>query len=97
MLFIVALRDIDDNTEIRARLLDAHMEHIGKFLDRIKLAGPLLREQEEGVAGGMLVVEADAAQDIRDMVEADPYYQAGLWDEVRIQPFKEIINAWKPA
>lgn len=97
MLYIVALRDIKENVDIRARLLDAHMEHIGNFLDRIKLGGPLLRDEGEGVAGGMLIVEAESARDVRDMVEADPYYQAGLWDEVRIQPFKEIINAWKPA
>jgi uncharacterized protein YciI len=31
------------------------------------------------------------------MVEADPYYRAGLWDEVRIHAFREIINGWRPA
>lgn len=34
-LFLVYLRDIDDNAEIRARLLEAHMAHIDPFREII--------------------------------------------------------------
>jgi len=95
MLYLVYLNDIPDSGEIRARLLDEHMKHIGGYLAKIRLGGPLLREGSENPEGGMLVVEAESGEEIRTMVESDPYYQAGLWDDVRIQPFKEIINAWR--
>lgn len=95
MLYLVSLRDIADNTGIRSRLLNDHMQHMGQFMDSIRLGGPLLREGTDVPGGGMLLVEADSADAVRAMVEADPYYKAGLWDEVRIQPFKEIINSWR--
>lgn len=94
--FLVCLRDVEDNAGIRARLLQEHMAHIGQYLQSIRLAGPLLREADGKPGGGMLLVEASDAAAVRRMVEADPYYRAGLWDEVRIQPFREIINAWRP-
>ena len=95
MLYLVYLRDIENNAPIRSRLLDAHMQHIGGYIDSIRLGGPLLRDGSDGQAGGILIVESESSEAVRDMLEADPYYQAGLWDEVRIQPFKEIINAWR--
>ncbi len=95
-LFLVYLRDREDNAGIRARLLQAHMDHVGAHLAAIRLGGPLLREPTGQPEGGMLLVEAADVAEVRRMVEADPYYRAGLWEEVRIHPFREIINAWRP-
>lgn len=93
--FVVYLHDIADNADLRARLLEEHMAHIGRHLDSIRFAGPLLREADQRPGGGLLIVEAADAAEVRRMVESDPYYRAGLWDDVRIHPFKEIINAWR--
>ena len=93
--FHVYLHDIGDNTGLRKRLLEEHMAHIGRYLDSIRLAGPLLREGGLEPGGGMLIVDAVDAAEVRRMIEADPYFCAGLWDEVRIHPFKEIVNAWR--
>ena len=96
-LFLVYLHDVEDNAEIRARHLQAHMTHIGAHIAGIRLGGPLLREDTQQPGGGILLVEAQDLGQVRSMVEADPYYQAGLWDDVRIQAFREIINAWRTA
>jgi hypothetical protein len=96
-LYLVYLRDVGQNADIRARHLHAHMAHVGQYLDRIRLGGPLLREPEQKPGGGILIVEAEDIGEVRRMVEADPYYRAGLWDEVRIHAFREIINGWRPA
>lgn len=94
MLYLVYLEDIADNKEIRASLLDRHMAHIGSSIEDIKLAGPILRPDGESQAGGIILIEADSEQAVRRIVEADPYYQAGLWSTVRIHAFRQIINAW---
>ena len=94
MLYFVYLEDIEDNAEIRKPLLEAHMKHIGAYIKRIKLAGPLMRADGNSQAGGILLIEAQSEEEVRTIVEADPYFQAGLWPEVRIHAFKEIINAW---
>lgn len=95
MLYFVYMQDIADNTEIRGRLLNDHMQHIGNYVDRIKLGGPLMRADGESQAGGLLFLEADSEAEVREIVNADPYFQAGLWDDVKILPFKEILNGWR--
>lgn len=94
MLYVVALQDIPDNADIRTSLLDAHMAHIGQYLDRIRLGGPLLHDAEDRVAGGILILEAESADEVMEIVRADPYFEAGLWEDVRIHAFKAIINGW---
>ena len=95
MLYFVHLEDIKDNVSIREPLLEAHMKHIGAYIERIKLAGPLMRADGNTQAGGVLLIEAESEEEVRAIVDADPYFQAGLWPEVRIHAFKEIINAWQ--
>lgn len=95
MLYFVYLEDIADNAGIRAELLDQHMQHIGGFVDRIKLGGPVMRSDGAAQAGGILVLEADSEAAVRDMIDADPYFKAGLWQDIKIHPFKEILNGWK--
>jgi len=97
MLFLVYLEDIEDNAPIRRSLLDQHMKHIGGHVGSIRLGGPLMRADGKTQAGGILLIEAESVDQVRGIIDADPYYQAGLWPEVRIHEFREIINGWKHA
>jgi uncharacterized protein YciI len=97
MLYFVYLEDIEDNERIRKPLLEQHMKHIGGHLGSIRLAGPLMRADGKTQAGGVLLIEAASASDVRNIMDADPYFKAGLWPEVRIHEFREIINGWKTA
>ncbi len=42
----------------------------------------------------MLIFEVDSVAEATAMLQADPYYQAGLWQEVRIQEFKGVVGSW---
>lgn len=95
MLYFVYLEDVPDNTAIREPLLEAHMSHIGAHLERIRLAGPLMRADGTRPAGGVLLIEADSEQEVRRIIQDDPYCKAGLWPEVRVHAFKDVINGWK--
>jgi uncharacterized protein YciI len=94
MLYLIYLEDITDNAAIRNPLLEQHMAHIGAYIERIRLAGPIMRPGGASQAGGVMLIEAESEQEVRAIIEADPYYKAGLWPEVRINAFKEIINTW---
>lgn len=94
MLYFVYLEDIADNADIRSRLLDAHMAHIGNYVERIQLGGPIMRSDSESQAGGILIVEAESEASVKDMIQADPYFKAGLWQEIKVHPFREILNQW---
>jgi uncharacterized protein YciI len=94
MLYFVYLEDIAENADIRSRLLDAHMEHIGNYVEHIQLGGPIMRSGSESQAGGILIVEAESEASVKDMIQADPYFKAGLWQEIKVHPFREILNRW---
>ena len=94
MQFLAYLVDVDDNAQIRESLLEQHMAHIGGHVSKIQLAGPLMRQDGASQAGGVILIEAESEEEVRAVIEGDPYFKAGLWSEVRIHLFKQIINQW---
>ncbi|MCB1596872.1 MAG: YciI family protein [Gammaproteobacteria bacterium] len=95
MLYLVYLEDIADNMPIRKPLLNAHMAHMGTHAEAIRLGGPIMRDDGSAPAGGVLLIEAQSKQEVIDIIDADPYKQAGLWPQIRIHAFKDLINTWK--
>ncbi len=96
-IFLVILRDVPDNAGIRSSLLAEHMAHVGRHLGAIRLAGPWLRDADGKPGGGLLLVEATDAATVRRMVEEDPYFRAGLWEDVQVHAFRDLVNAWRDA
>ncbi len=96
-LFLITLRDVPDNTGIRSRLLTEHMAHINRHLGAIRLAGPWLREADGKPGGAMLLVQAADAATARRMIEDDPYFRAGLWEDMQLHPFRDLVNSWRDA
>jgi uncharacterized protein YciI len=90
VLFVIIGRDGPDAKELRPRLRPAHLEHLGvqDRLGRIRLAGPLV----DG-AGSLIVIEADRIEDVRRIADADPYVTGGVFAEVEIHPFLQVLPA----
>ncbi|MCE7904071.1 MAG: YciI family protein [Gammaproteobacteria bacterium PRO9] len=97
MLYLVYLEDVPDNLRIRKPLLEQHMAHMAAHADAVKLGGPLMRDDGSAPAGGVLVIEAESPQAVREIINADPYCKAGLWPTIRIHAFRDLINTWKQA
>lgn len=95
MLYLVYLEDIPDNMRIRKPLLDAHMAHMTAHRQAIRLGGPILRDDGSAPAGGVLIIEAESKQAVIELIDADPYNQAGLWSRIHIHAFKDLINTWQ--
>lgn len=90
MLFVIIGRDGPDAKELRPRLRPAHIEHLGTQdrLGRLRLAGPLT----DG-AGSLIVLEAACIEDVRKIIDADPYVVGGVFAEVEIHPFLQVLPA----
>jgi uncharacterized protein YciI len=90
VLFVIIGRDGPDAKELRPRLRPAHLEHLGgqDRLGRLRLAGPLT----DG-AGSLIVIEADSIEDVRRIADADPYVTGGVFAELEIHPFLQVLPA----
>ncbi|MCZ4281086.1 YciI family protein [Kiloniella laminariae] len=91
MKFIFSCVDKKDHAHIRAENRPAHLEYLGKFMDRVVVAGPTLGADGESMTGSLLILEFDDAIAAQEFAENDPYKLAGLFEQVTITPWKQVL------
>lgn len=92
-LYMVYRVDRDDGQAdaIRAATRPAHRAYMDRFAARVRLGGPVLDAGGQG-CGGLMLVEAENEQAVRDMVANDPFELAGLSARIDIHPFRWQTN-----
>lgn len=95
-LFVFSCRDHDASVAgpLRQHHLEAHFRHIEANAARIAVAGPVYAEDGETIAGSLLVFHAESEAEARTLFEADPYFSAGIWAEINVQPFLAAAGTW---
>jgi uncharacterized protein YciI len=92
MLFAVTCTDRLGALQIRLDNRADHLAWAEAEDSPVKMAGPLIGPNGDPV-GSLLVVEADDADHLRQILEQDPYAQAELFEEVFTIPFKWSVKA----
>jgi len=92
MLFVLICTDKPGALELRKANRDAHLEFIKGLGDTIKLGGPIITEDGEGMTGSLLVLEADSRQAVEDIAAEDPYAKADPVETVDIRPWKWTVG-----
>lgn len=93
MLFALVATDKPDHLAVR---LEARPAHIA-FLERLNaegslaFAGPFL-DAENKPCGSLVVVKADSLEAAQAMLAQDPYHAAGLFAEMKVQPWNWVFN-----
>ena len=83
MLFAVLFTDAADaDPDIRKTHMSAHLAFLAKHAGQISAAGPLWTSDNSS-AGGLWLVDADSAEDVEKLVQADPFWPTGLRDQIR--------------
>ncbi len=94
MLFSIHCRDAAGSAGPRQDKLADHLAHIETVVDAICVAGPLMDTDGKTVVGSLLVIEAEDQAAATAFVEADPYWSAGVWESVDINPFVGAAGSW---
>lgn len=92
-LFAILAWDRPGAHDTRMATRDAHFSHVERVIDSIAVAGPL-RTADGGFAGSILIVKAGGVDEALAMLEADPYFQAGIWERWEIHPFVAAAGEW---
>jgi uncharacterized protein YciI len=93
MLYVLICEDKPDSLDLRLANREKHLAFIGTQGDRIRLAGPMLGNDQETMLGSLFIIDADSADDVAAMNAEDPYTLAGLFGRVTIRPFRQVIPA----
>jgi len=66
----------------------AHREYLKTLLDsgRLAISGPFADDR-----GGILVYEANSAEEVEAMLRDDPFTQAGVFEKVEIREWRVVM------
>lgn len=94
MAYVIVGRDAPGSSVPRQQWLAQHLEFVEKSIDRILVAGPLRDPATGANVGSLYVLDVDTAADARALLESDPYYRAGVWASVTVEPFMGAAGKW---
>jgi len=90
MLFIVQFEDKLGVAEIRQELFPSHLEFLDSVKDRVLVPGSVREIPSDRPLGGLWIVEAESADEVKEIFKDDPFWTNGLRASVR-------INRWHKA
>ncbi|MCS6946356.1 MAG: YciI family protein [Steroidobacteraceae bacterium] len=85
--FIVLCRDGANGAALRAQATAAHLAYIETVLPELNVAGPLYDESGTRTVGSVFCVRSKHLSRVREIIENDPYFKAGVFAAVEYFPF----------
>ncbi len=92
MLYACICKDKPGSGDLRQQTRETHLEHLRGHAGAIVSAGPLLGDDGSTPVGSLLIVEAESLRAAREMIEADPYTKAGLFERVEVYPWRWVLG-----
>lgn len=98
MLYAIIATDVADSLEKRLSVRPAHVDRL-KTLQaegRLVIAGPhpAVDSNDPGAAGftgSLIIAEFASLADAQAWAKADPYIAAGVYADVLVKPFKQVL------
>jgi uncharacterized protein YciI len=93
VLFVITAFDPPGALELRSQVRPAHLDYLNSEAARIKVAGPLLDENDQPI-GSLLIVEADDRPAAEAFAAGDPYRREGVFERVEIRAWRAALGTW---
>ena len=98
MLYAIIATDVANSLDARLAARPAHLERLNQLKDagRIVLAGPHPAidnndPRAAGFSGSLVVAQFDSLSAAQAWADADPYVAAGVYANVIVKPFKQVL------
>ncbi|WP_413515119.1 YciI family protein [Serratia proteamaculans] len=98
MLYLIYAQDVPNSLENRLSVRPAHLARLQALRDagRLVIAGPnpAIDSNDPGSAGfsgSTVIAEFSSLADAQAWAEQDPYVAAGVYAEVTVKPFKQVL------
>jgi uncharacterized protein len=98
MWYAIIGQDVQNSLEKRMTARPAHVARLQALQDqgRLLLAGPFpavdaVDPGRAGFTGSLIVAEFASLASAQDWANSDPYVAAGVYAEVRVQPFRKTF------
>jgi len=98
MLYAISGIDAPDSLSGRIATRAAHLARVSLLLDqgRLIIAGPHPRLDstepgDAGFTGSLIIADFPSLEDARSWAAEDPYLASGVWAEVHVKPFIQVM------
>jgi len=91
MMFAVLFEDDATRADMRRQYMPAHLDFLARNAGKIRAAGPLKQTDEGTPAGGLWLVEAGRAEEVKALTREDPFWPTGLRKSVRILEWTRVF------
>jgi hypothetical protein len=88
MLYVIMGLDKPGRGKIRDDYREDHLEYLNKAGVHVKMAGPLVSDDNASPIGSMIVFEGATLEEAEAFATGDPYRVARLFDTVIIKPWQ---------
>jgi uncharacterized protein len=96
MMYLVIAKDGTD-PEAPARRQAVRAEHLGKVQSVVDsgflLLGGALLNKEGDMMGSMLLLEANAEEEVWEFLKKDIYSTGNVWQTFEVYPFKKAVQS----
>ncbi len=98
MWYAIVSEDVENSLEKRKSARPAHLERLEKLKaeGRLMVAGPFPAIDSEtpgdaGFTGSLVIAEFDSLEAAQAWADADPYIEAGVYQQVMVKPYKKVL------
>ncbi len=98
MYYIIMATDYANSLPKRKSVRPQHLERLDKLKDegRLLVAGPIPAIDcedpgEAGFTGSLIIAEFDSQAEAEHWASTDPYMLAGVYEAVKVRPFKKVL------
>jgi len=92
MLYVIYCKDDPSTPTRRDEFYDAHRAYLKSAPIKILVAGPYTSVESDKKIGSMLIVEAEAFEQVFEFQRNDPFALNGVWNEVSLNPYLKSID-----
>lgn len=92
MKFAVIFEDDEAHQEVRPIYMKQHLAFLLRNAEQILMAGPILHSETGAGGGGLWIVDAGEADEVRRLIEDDPFFPTGLRKEIKIFSWRTVFE-----
>jgi uncharacterized protein len=91
LLFVATCLDRPGRLQVRLDTRPSHLDYLKGLQAKVKIGGALLGADSQPI-GSLLIFEAADADEVRTILDADPYSKAELFASVEIKPWRQAVG-----
>ena len=89
MTFLIETFDKPNSEALRLKVRPSHLDYLDANVDLLLACGAKLSDDGKTASGGIYVVDLDNRESAELFIKADPFYEAGLFYDIKIVRWRQ--------